>query len=144
MKSARHISAIPARQRLTTLCHSAMLCFKNQFNSVSFQQLLLRTNLNMFLIVAFGLLQIADGAITYFGLSFSAVDEVNPLLNICAEYLGLGMSITVVKLIIIMGIMFLFCARHQMKSRWNTATLASAVSFYSWVVSSNVNLVMNG
>ena len=99
--------------------------------------------MNTLLIILFGLLHIADGIITYLGLSFDVVDEVNPVLNFCAEQLGLGFSITVLKMACLSVLIFLFYDRHKMKSRWITATLASAVTFYSWVVSSNVFLVVN-
>ncbi len=98
--------------------------------------------MNAFFIVLFGLLQVADGAVTFFGLKFAGVDEVNPVLNCIAGLLGLGLSITLIKLAGLAFITFLFFDRHKMKSRWITTTLALAVSFYSWVVSSNVILVV--
>jgi uncharacterized membrane protein len=94
------------------------------------------------LIVLFGLLHVADGVVTYFGLHFTDVDEVNPVLNFFIGLLGLGCSITLLKLAILAVVAFLFFERHKMKSRWITATLASAVTFYGWVVSSNVLLVV--
>ncbi len=94
------------------------------------------------LIVLFGLLQVADGIVTYLGLSSKGVDEVNPVLNFFVGLLGLGGSITLLKLAGLAFITFLFFDRHKMKSRWITATLASAVTFYIWVVSSNVILVV--
>ncbi len=94
------------------------------------------------LIVLFGLLQIADGIVTYLGLDQSLVDEVNPMLNACASFFGLGLSITVLKLVGLAFITFLFFDRHKMKSRWITATLGTAVGFYAWVVANNVSLVL--
>ena len=94
------------------------------------------------LIVLFGLLQIADGVITYLGLDQSLVDEMNPLLNACAEAIGLAASIATLKLGGLAFITFLFLDRHKMKSRWITATLGTAVGFYAWVVANNVSLVM--
>jgi len=94
------------------------------------------------LIVLFGLLQVADGVVTYQGLNQSLVDEVNPLLNACAEWFGLAASIAVLKLAGLVFIAFLFFDRHKMKSRWITATLGLAVSFYGWVVANNVSLVL--
>lgn len=99
--------------------------------------------MNTLLIILFGLLHIADGIITYLGLSFDVVDEVNPVLNFFAEMLGLGFSITVLKMACLSVLIFLFYDRHKMKSRWITASLASAVTFYSWVVSNNVFLVFS-
>lgn len=136
--------------RSQTFIHNVLIAKRYEIGLIrhlknaDLQRLLLRNNINVILIVLFGLLQVADGAITYIGLCFADVNEVNPLLNFCAEHIGLGMSITMVKFVILLAIAFLFCTRHKMKSRWNTATLASAVSFYSWVVTNNVNLVMNG
>jgi hypothetical protein len=101
-----------------------------------------RNDVNGLFIVAFGLLQVADGIVTFFGLKFADVDEVNPLLNNVAEVLGLGYSITLLKLAGLAFIAFLFVDRHKMKSGWITTTLGVAVSFYSWVVSNNVMLVM--
>jgi len=97
---------------------------------------------NGLFIVVFGLLQVADGIVTFFGLKFAVVDEVNPLLNNVADVLGLGYSITLLKLAGLAFIAFLFVDRHKMKSGWITTTLGVAVSFYSWVVSNNVMLVM--
>ncbi len=94
------------------------------------------------LIVLFGLLQVADGVVTYIGLNSSGVDEVNPVLNFVVGLLGLGCSITLIKLSGLAFIAFLFFDRHKMRSRWITATLVSAVTFYSWVVSNNVILVV--
>lgn len=95
------------------------------------------------LILLFGLLQIADGIVTYLGLDQSLVDEVNPMLNACASFFGLGLSIAVLKLAGLAFITFLFFDRHKMKSRWITATLGTAVGFYAWVVANNVSLVLS-
>jgi len=94
------------------------------------------------LIVLFGLLNIADGVVTYFGLSLFGLEEVNPMLNYCADSLGLGCSITVLKLAILCFIAFLFDNRRRMKSPWIAATLSSAVVFYGWVVANNLMLVI--
>ncbi len=98
--------------------------------------------MNTLLIILFGLLHVADGIITYLGLSFDVVDEVNPVLNFFAEQVGLGFSITTLKLVFISALIYLFYGRQKMKSRWVTATLASAVTFYTWVVSNNIFLVV--
>ena len=100
------------------------------------------TVINNLLIVLFGLLHVADGVITYLGLRFAAVLEVNPLLNYFVQFFGLGCSITVLKLGIVSVIGFLYVERRKMHSCWSTATLASAVGFYLWVVSNNVFLVV--
>ena len=98
--------------------------------------------MNAFFIIVFGLLQIADGVVTFFGLKSAEVDEVNPVLNFFAEQVGLGLSITLLKLAGLAFIVFLFVDRRKMKSRWITTALGLAVTFYSWVVSSNVILVV--
>ena len=98
--------------------------------------------MNAILIVFFALLQVADGVVTYLGLGFANVDEVNPVLGILIGLFGLGGSITLLKLAGLAFVAFLFFDRHKMKSPWITATLASSVTFYSWVVGSNVILVV--
>ena len=98
--------------------------------------------MNAFFIIVFGLLQIADGVVTFFGLKSADVDEVNPVLNFFAEQVGLGLSITLLKLAGLAFIVFLFVDRRKMKSRWITTALGLAVTFYSWVVGSNVILVV--
>jgi hypothetical protein len=98
---------------------------------------------NALLSVLFGLLQIADGVVTYFGLGSAQLDEVNPALNGLVGLFGLGCSITLIKLAGLAFVTFLFFDRKKMKSLWITATLASAVTFYSWVVSRNAILVVD-
>lgn len=93
------------------------------------------------LIAVFGLLQVTDGVVTYLGLDLSGLDEANPVLNVFAGLIGLGYSIALLKLAGLAFITFLFFDRHKMKSQWITATLASADTFYSWVVANNVSLV---
>ena len=94
------------------------------------------------LITLFGLLQITDGVVTYLGLGSFGLDEANPLLTAIAGLLGLGGAIAAVKLCGLAFITYLFFDRHKMNSRWITATLASADTFYSWVVANNVSLVL--
>lgn len=94
------------------------------------------------LIILFALLQVADGIVTYFGLSFSGLEEANPVLNFSAELVGLGYSIVLIKAAGLAFIAFLFIDRHKARSRWIKATLTSSVAFYSWVVTNNVMLVI--
>lgn len=94
------------------------------------------------LIVIFGLLHVADGVITYLGLSFFDVAEANPVLNYCADVIGLGCAIPLLKAGGMAFIIFMFFDRRRSKSRWITATLASSVIFYSYVVTQNVLLVV--
>lgn len=98
---------------------------------------------NALLLVLFGLLHTADGIITYLGLKFTSVDEANPVLVFFADQFGLGYSITAMKLMCLAVIAYLFFGRRKIKSRLSTATLTGAVTFYCWVVSNNVFLVVN-
>lgn len=117
----------------------------NTFSSIGVElihaSLPIRFTLNALLIIAFGLLHTADGVVTYLGLHFDVVDEVNPLLNYVAGHVGLGYSIFLMKLLCLDVLFVLYRGRHKMHSAWNTAALASAVVFYCWVVSNNVVLV---
>jgi hypothetical protein len=101
-----------------------------------------RNTVNALMIIMFGILHIADGIVTYLGLSFANVDEANPVLNYFAAELGLGVAITLLKLVIIGIITFIFFDRDTIKSRWGTATLVSADTFYGWVVTNNFLLVI--
>jgi hypothetical protein len=98
---------------------------------------------NNILIILFALLHVADGLITYIGLRFTSVEEVNPILTYFVHLLGLGCSITLLKLGILAVIGFLYIDRYKMHNGWGTFVLASAVSFYFWVVSNNVFLVVS-
>jgi hypothetical protein len=110
---------------------------------LSFGWLLLpRQTLNTLMIVLFGFLHVADGLVTYLGLSFTNVDEANPILNYFAGQVGLGMAITLLKLTIMVVIAFVYFDRQSIKSRWGTAALAWADTFYSCVVTNNLILVM--
>lgn len=94
------------------------------------------------LIAIFGLLQIADGIVTYLGLGTFGLAEANPVLDAVARLLGLAGAIAAVKLCGLAFIAFLFFDRHKMKSHWITATLASADTFYGWVLTNNLSLVL--
>lgn len=94
------------------------------------------------LIVLLGLLHVADGLVTYVGLSFRGLEEVNPILNFCADHIGLASSITLFKFGELVIVAFLFADRKKMRSPWVTATLGSVVAFYGWVVTNNVTLVL--
>ncbi|MGY6274986.1 DUF5658 family protein [Methylomonas sp. MgM2] len=97
--------------------------------------------INSSLILLFGLLHTADGVVTYLGLKFNLVDEANPMLVFFAGTMGLGLSIFLLKLLLLEFIAVLYFARRNMGSCWGTATLLSADAFYSWVVSNNIFLV---
>jgi hypothetical protein len=94
------------------------------------------------LIVSFGLLQIADGAITYLGLHCADIDEANPLASFCFETFGLGTSIATMKLLGLAFLAFVFVRRHRIRSPWVTATLCCVVATYCWVVGQNLSLVL--
>lgn len=93
------------------------------------------------LLILLGLLQMADGTVTYLGIKGDSVDEANPVAEWCFEYVGLGCSITAVKLAVVALIALIFFRRRQLKRRFLTATLSLLVSFYSWVVANNMMLV---
>jgi hypothetical protein len=99
--------------------------------------------MNGLLIILLGLLHVADGVVTYLGLSFFGLEEVNPILNFCADRVGLECSITAFKAGELAVVAFLFLDRKKMRSPWITATLTSAVVFYGWVVTNNVALVLD-
>ncbi len=96
---------------------------------------------NTSLILLFALLHTADGVITYLGLKFDYVDEVNPVLLFFAGTMGLGLAIFLLKLLCLEFIAVLFFARRNMKGCLGTAALIGADAFYSWVVSNNILLV---
>jgi Domain of unknown function (DUF5658) len=99
--------------------------------------------MNALLLVLLGLLQMADGTVTYVGIRGAMVDEANPLAELCFGHLGLGCSITVAKLIGLAIIGSVFLRRHRFnKRRHFTATLSVLVSAYSWVVANNVMLIL--
>ncbi|QPK62840.1 hypothetical protein IVG45_18725 [Methylomonas sp. LL1] len=111
------------------------------FASLSASQLTLRLAVNSALILSFGGLHVADGIVTYLGLTFAELAEVNPVLNYFSGLLGLGVSICLLKLVILAVIVAIFMARRTIKSHWGTATLGMAVMFYCGVVISNMMLV---
>lgn len=115
---------------------------RSSLDSGLYRQWLSRQSLNTLMIVLFGLLHVADGVVTYLGLSFTSVDEVNPLLNYVAGQMGLGSAIFSLKLLILLVITSIFFDRHSIKGRWGTATLVSADTFYGWVVTNNCLLVI--
>lgn len=112
------------------------------FGTFSIAQLTPRLAVNSALILSFGGLQVADGIVTYLGLSFAELTEVNPVLNYFSSLLGLGFSIGLLKLVILGVIAAVFLARRTIRGHWATAALALAVMFYCGVVASNVRLVV--
>ncbi len=122
--------------------HIRLAIERSSLDSGLYRQWLSRQSLNTLMIVLFGLLHVADGVVTYLGLSFTSVDEVNPLLNYVAGQMGLGSAIFSLKLLILLVITSIFFDRHSIKGRWGTATLVSADTFYGWVVTNNCLLVI--
>ncbi len=104
--------------------------------------LLPRQTINSCMIVLFGILHVTDGVLTYLGLSFTSVDEANPILNYVAGQYGLGLAITLVKLTVLLVLVLVYFARQSIRSRWGTAALAWADTFYGWVVANNFILIM--
>jgi len=102
-----------------------------------------RIIVDAFLIVLFGLLQFADGVVTFLGLQTPHIEEANPLANLCFQLLGQACSITVIKLLGLGFILFLFLERRKMNSRWITTTLASGVAFSTWALLHNVALLIS-
>lgn len=94
------------------------------------------------LIIVFGLLQAADGIVTYIGLKSITIVEANPFANCCFDLLGTGFSIALIKLVALMFVVFLFFERRKMKNRWITGTLTMGVVFSSWVLLHNVALIV--
>lgn len=95
------------------------------------------------LIILFGLLHIADGIVTYLGLKFFDLEEVNPVLTFSSGIMGLGLSILLFKLAELGLVAFLYKGRKRMRNRWVHVTLASAVGFYGVVVTNNFALVFS-
>lgn len=112
------------------------------FVYLSASQLTPRLAINSALILSFGGLHVADGIVTYLGLTFAELAEVNPVLNYFSGLLGLGVSISLLKLVILGVIAAVFMARRTIRGHWGTATLAMAVMFYCGVVANNVLLVV--
>lgn len=94
------------------------------------------------LIVLFGLLQFADGIVTYLGLRSPRIEEANPFANLCFEVFGEACSITLLKLVGLSFVLFLFLERHKMKTRWIRCSLLSGVLFSSWALLHNLVLVV--
>ncbi len=117
------------------------LCNAGNSRVLIHRQSQLRTDIHGLLIILFGVLHTADGILTYLGLRFTSVIEVNPVLNYAVDLMGLGLSIFLLKLACLGVIAFLFSGRSRIKSCWSTAALTSAVYFYCWVVSNNLALV---
>lgn len=146
MKSSNHrVNATP-NQRFLERSTAAI----KRFSAIDCLPLLKSKNLkdykfkyllNSALIILFALLHTADGIVTYLGLKFDYVDEVNPVLIFFAGILGLGLAIFLLKLVCLSVIAVLFSARRNLGNCWSTFSLISADLFYSWVVSNNIFLV---
>jgi Domain of unknown function (DUF5658) len=102
-----------------------------------------RQTVNSLMILLFAVLHIADGVVTYLGLSFTGVNEANPILNYIVPHYGLGPAIAMVKVYVLLVLTLVYFDRNAIKSRWGTAALAWADTFYGWVVANNFILVMD-
>lgn len=123
-----------ARVRITTRTNSFLTCRAHAPAT-------LRQTVNTALLTLFGGLQVADGILTYLGLRFAELAEVNPLLNYLTGLLGLGVSITLLKLVILGVIAAIFITRRTIKRHWGTVALALAVIAYCGVNVSNALLI---
>lgn len=122
-------------------CWLAAVSASSEASTSLLRQRHVRLVVNTTLMVLFALLHVADGLVTYLGLTFTSVGEVNPVLNSVADIFGLGVSIFVLKLMCIAVIAWIYRDRHKINSCWSTTTLMGAVGFYCWVVSNNIILV---
>lgn len=94
------------------------------------------------LIILIAVLNIADGVLTYLGLTFFEVAEANPILELFSSRLGLGSAIIFIKAIIISGLVLMFFRRSCVHCYTNIATLFVTNIFYLWVVGNNTDLVL--
>lgn len=134
----------PARAFRTNFsghCWLAAVSASSEASTSLVRQRHARLVVNTTLMLLFALLHVADGLVTYLGLTFTSVGEVNPVLNSVADIFGLGVSIFVLKLMCITVIAWIYRDRHKINSCWSTTTLMGAVGFYCWVVSNNIILV---
>lgn len=94
------------------------------------------------LIILIALLNIADGALTYLGLTFFEVAETNPVLDLFSSRLGLGSAIIFIKAIIISGLILMFVKRNCTRCYTNITTLFLTNIFYIWVVGNNTDVIL--
>ena len=97
--------------------------------------------MNTYLILALGFLQIVDGAITYYAVSRNLAVEANPFAKLVFNFLGLGFSIALLKLLIVAFIVWLFTERKKMNHRPITAVLLICTAVYTFVAINNFYLV---
>lgn len=94
------------------------------------------------LIIFIALLNIADGVLTYLGLTFFDVAESNPVLDVFSSRLGLGSAIIFIKAIILYGLILMFIKRSCYRCYTNITTLFLTNVFYLWVVGNNTDLIL--
>jgi len=94
------------------------------------------------LILLFGLLNIADGILTYLGLRYCEVAEANPILDIFSHTIGLGYSIILVKSMVLASLIMLFLSRNTVNRCGSSIMLLTGNLLYFWVVGNNANLVL--
>ena len=136
----RHSIFNSARLNTLNAGHAPLLVSKAKSNFYSYTLTLAK--LNAIFIILFGLLHVADGVLTYFGLSYSNVIEVNPILNYFIELSSIGYSILFVKSLIIFIIFLIFINRNNIKGQLGTIALLCANVFYVFIVFNNAILVL--
>ena len=106
----------------------------------SYRPMLMRLQAGLIILIA--LLNIADGVLTYLGLTFYEVAEANPVLDVFSSRLGLGSAIIFIKAIIISGLVLMFIKRSCIRCYTNITTLFLTNVFYLWVVGNNTDLIL--
>jgi len=94
------------------------------------------------LILLFGLLNIADGILTYLGLRYCEVAEANPILDVFSNTIGLGYSIMLIKSMVLASLLMLFLSRNTVNRCGSSLMLVAGNVLYFWVVGNNANLVL--
>ena len=94
------------------------------------------------LILLLGMLNISDGALTYYGLAYCDLVEANPVLDFFSPTLSLGYSILLVKIVILLPLLQIFLSRAIIQSCKSTLALMFGNLLYVWVVSNNANLIL--
>ena len=106
----------------------------------SYTPMLMRLQAGLIILIA--LLNIADGVLTYLGLTFFEVAEANPVLDLFSSRLGLGSAIIFIKAIIISGLILIFIRRSCARCYTNITTLFLTNVFYLWVVGNNTDVIL--
>lgn len=130
------------RANCQTCSNRPSLC--TRVSAVSLQAIGITLRMRALLIILFGLLNITDGALTFHGLKFGSVAELNPVLDYLGSHLGLslGYAILAVKTLVIAALAYLLTCHYRMNRCAGILALIIANIFYLWVVGNNAHLVM--